>query len=522
MGERLQADRGQGTEEVVADNKIIYDPPPTIKEFIKDHLPGELFYDWIVGPVGSGKTTAIFFKLIHMAKMQEKSPDGIRRTRCVVVRNTAPQLRDTTIVSWNYWFKHGQAGIWRATDKSFMLRFGDVECEVLFRALDTPDDVARVLSLEVTFGIIDEFVQTPQEIINALSARLGRYPSKVECPGGATNWGMWGASNPDTEDNWWFDDLHDDSKTEKISVDGSDYDKWKAERETRIGNGQDLRRGRNVRYYLQPSGFSTEAENVENLPGGRGYYTNQAKGKSEAWIKQFLEAEWGFSAAGRPVVPTFTTGLHIQSGLRYNPELPLIAGIDPGLTGSALIFGQVDLQGRLNVLGELIQQGFGAERLVTERIRPYISRHFPGAKLILAPDPAAANRSQTDEKSVVETLKRYFEVSIESNNRLAIRLEAIEYFTTRLVDGKPALAVDAKKCPVLLRALKGGWRYILDTKYGTVTNAKPDKKNPYSHPGDGFGYLCRYFHRGAERELRNKKFVIPRGTPIDVPVYNQR
>ena len=58
---------------------INYTPPPTIKEFIRDHRPGELFYDWVVGPVGSGKTTGIFFKLIHMAARQKPSPDGVRR-----------------------------------------------------------------------------------------------------------------------------------------------------------------------------------------------------------------------------------------------------------------------------------------------------------------------------------------------------------------------------------------------------------------------------------------------------------
>jgi hypothetical protein len=43
---------------------IQYTPPPTLREFIKDYRAGELFYSWIVGPVGSGKTTGIFIKLI--------------------------------------------------------------------------------------------------------------------------------------------------------------------------------------------------------------------------------------------------------------------------------------------------------------------------------------------------------------------------------------------------------------------------------------------------------------------------
>src|ERR1700747_2839009 len=224
---------------------IVYTPPATLKAFIKDFLPAELFYDWVVGPVGSGKTTALFFKLIYMAKQQEPGPDGIRRTRAVIVRNTLPQLRDTTLSSWNYWFKDGQAGAWHATKNMFVLRFGDVECEVLFRPLDTPDDVARVLSLEVTFAIIDEFVEIPRAIIDALSARCGRYPSAVD--GGATNWGIWGSSNPATEDNWWFDYLHDATVV--------------------IQPGQGSDSERNVRYFLQPDGLTPEAENVDNRPG---------------------------------------------------------------------------------------------------------------------------------------------------------------------------------------------------------------------------------------------------------------
>lgn len=480
---------------------IQYTPPPTIKHFIKDYRPGEMFYDWIVGPVGSGKTTGIFFKLIYMAKLQAPGPDGVRRSRAVIVRNTMPQLKDTTLSSWGYWFKNGQAGEWKETDKTFTLRFGDVECEVLFRPLDRPEDVARVLSLEVTFAIIDEFVEIPKQIIDALSARCGRYPSKVM--GGATNWGMWGSSNPSTEDNWWYDHLHDD----KIIIQpGEDPDVVRA-KDALLGTGP-----RNARYFLQPSGFSPEAENLENLPGGSGYYTNQAKGKSDAWIKQFIEACWGFSVSGKPVVPTFQPELHLSKApLLYNPHLPVVVGFDPGLGGSALIFGQEDLDGRLIVLAELVQTGFGTSRLIAERLQPLIRRKFPDSDIVIAPDPAAANRAQNDEKTAVDILKRKgFNVSVEANNRLPLRLDAIENFTTRLVNGRPALIIDRAACPVLTRALLGGWRYKLDKNEQLTADPAPEK-NQYSHPGDAFGYLCRYFHRQSSR---NERYVGPGGKPL--------
>lgn len=494
--------------------KIDYTPPPTIRGFIVDYRPGELFYDWIVGPVGSGKTTGLFFKLVFMAKQQKPGPDGIRRSRAVVVRNTAPQLRDTTLVSWNYWFKHGIAGVWEETKKTFTLKFGDVECEVLFRPLDTPDDVARVLSLEVTFAIIDEFVQIPKEIVNALSARCGRYPSMKD--GGATNWGMWGSSNPDTEDNWWFDFLHDEAVVERVWAawenplgPNADDPAAQAAMKAMAGEGD-----RNIKYFKQPSGFSDHAENLENLPGGRKYYTDQAKDKTTAWIKQFLEAEWGFSIAGKPVVPSFNADLHIaKKKLIYNPHLPLVIGYDPGLGGSALVFAQEDLAGRLLVLAELVQVNYSTERLVSEVLRPFLRSHFPDAQVVIAPDPAAANRSQNDTKTSVDTLKKYFNVKVEQNNRLPLRLNAIEHYTSRLTSLGPALQIDPVRCPVLVRALKGGWKYVIDQKKGVVTAAEPEK-NKFSHPGDAFGYVARFFHRVTEREGRYggspNKFKPPR------------
>lgn len=442
---------------------INYAPSPTVAAFIRDYTPKELFFNWIIGPVGSSKTTGIFFKLVYMARLQDPSPiDGIRRSRAVIVRNTAPQLRDTTINSWNYWFREPTYGIWRGQNTSnavFMLKFDDVECEVLFRPLDTPDDVARVLSLEVTFAIIDEFVQVNQHIIEALSARCGRYPPAIE--GGATNWGMWGASNPGNADSWWHAQLETSA------------------------------RPLNWVYYKQPSGFSPFAENLDNLPGRAAYYTSLAVGKSVHWVKQFIEVEWGYSLDGTPVVKTFNPQLHVVPEVKFDPKLPLLAGYDPGLAGSALIFGQLDLNGRLLVTTELVQSGYGTDRLCKERLRPHLAAKYPSAReFIIAPDPAAQNRGSSDEKSSVDWLRKHGYVTKfpDSNNRLEPRLQAIENFTTRLTPAGPALQIDSR-CRTLIQALATGWRYRL--RPDDSPNAEPEK-NQYSHPGDAFGYLCRY------------------------------
>jgi hypothetical protein len=102
-------------------------------------------------------------------------------------------------------------------------------------------------------------------------------------------------------------------------------------------------------------------------------------------------------------------------------------------------------------------------------------------------------------------------VKIETNNRLPCGSTRSSTITTRLTDVGPALQVDPVMCPVLIRALKGGWRYVIDPKR-EITKPEPEK-NQYSHPGDAFGYLCRYFHRGHERGNNggaSARFVPPR------------
>lgn len=474
--------------------RIKYTPPPTVEKFILNYKAGHLFADWIVGPVGSGKTTGIFFKLVYMAGLQAKSPnDGVRKSRCVIVRNTASQLVDTTIKSFNYWFRDGQAGKWKATQKDFILRFGDVECEVMFRPLDTPDDVERVLSLEVTFAIVDEFVQTPKAIIEALSARCGRYPPEIE--GGATNWGLWGASNPGNETNWWYPQLEDH---DLLPIDEQPSEDWT--------------------YYKQPSGFSKDAENLENLPGKADYYTNLAKGKSEHWVKQFIETEWGYDLQGKPVFPMFNKGLHVaKRPLIPNPRLPIVAGYDPGMQ-SALIIGQFDLHGRCLILDELVLSDVGTERMISEYLKPLLRRKYLGYEFLVVPDPAANNRSQDSENTVVRTLKDprkgNFAVHLDTDNSILSRLEPMQHFMMRLTDAGPALLIDPG-CVKVIRALQGGYKYTV-TKDDSRKEV-PDK-NIHSHPADAACYLARYFKKGidvAGRRATSK--VVPKkyGNPYN-------
>ena len=131
--------------------------------------------------------------------------------------------------------------------------------------------------------------------------------------------------------------------------------------------------------------------------------------------------------------------------------------------------------------------------------------------MIIVPDPASANRSQTDEKTTVKIFRdKGFQVEVESNNRWPLRQNAIDHFCNKLIGGSPALQLDPVHCPTLLRAAKGGWRYAIDVKKDQIKGALPED-NPFTHPGDAFAYGLRYYHKGIVREEKQgtRKFVPP-------------
>jgi hypothetical protein len=96
-----------------------------------------------------------------------------------VIRNTRQMLWDTTIPDFIKWYPDGEAGILEKTNSKFQLKFDDVECEVLFRGLDDANDVRRLLSLQLTFGVMDEFI-TPPDLLIYLRASVPSLVTNIQ------------------------------------------------------------------------------------------------------------------------------------------------------------------------------------------------------------------------------------------------------------------------------------------------------------------------------------------------------
>jgi hypothetical protein len=400
-------------------------------------------------------------KIAYHAAQMAKCRDGIRRSRAIWVRNTREQLRDTSIPDVLRWYPDGQAGTYLKSEYKFILRFDDVECEILFRGLDDSDDVRRLLSLQASFGILDEFREINPDIFNALQGRLGRYPSKLDnsvgcvTDDGRSNAHIWGMTNSPDMDTFWEKYLSDPPK--------------------------------NAECFFQPSGLSPDADWTEFLPDG--YYENLAEGKSEDWVDVYINAKFGKSLSGQPVFRAFDRDIHVASKpLNYikMSTHPLIIGHDFGLTPACTI-SQPDPQGRFLTLAEITSDGMGELRFIREKLKPLLANKFPGMPVIVIGDPAGQQRAQTDERSVFDILRQEgFRVIPAKTNSVAARLNAVDSWLTRMVDGKPAMLIDPE-CRSLINGLRGGYRYR--TKTNGDVDDKPEK-NMYSHLLDGFQYAC--------------------------------
>jgi hypothetical protein len=430
---------------------IDYTPPPTGERFMKSDAKMRV----LMGPVGSGKSVTCSFEIIRRAAMQEPDENtGKRRTRAAIVRETARQLQDTTIKTFLDWFPPGVCGRYMRTTKTYFFEVGDIECEIMFRALDDADDVANLNSLELTFAWFNECRDIHPEIVDAMSKRIGRFPSSKD--GGPTWFGMWGDTNPPTMDTWWYYQMEHLDPKDGVSPNDNKWDVFK-----------------------QPSGRSQQAENIENLP--EGYY--DTTGRSEDYIRVFIDGEYGLSSNGQPVYQYFRPDYHMASqALRHvqNGVRPVVVGIDLGLTPAAVI-GQQDPRGRALVLDELVSFDMGIQRFVRTMLKPLLYERFSGAPVLLVVDPAGVQRAQTDERSAVDIIKAEgLRVIPAKTNKVSARINAVDDLLMRQVDGDPAFVMDPR-CTRLKAAMMGGYRF---DKNGGID------KNKHSHVAEALQYLC--------------------------------
>ena len=431
---------------------IKYVATPTGREFHKC----DKFVRSIIGPIGSGKSVICTLEIIKKICEQEPGEDGVRRSRWAIVRNTYRELIDTTIRTFFDWVPE-PLGTMRKIDMEFSLDFAlsdgtKVEAEILFRALDKPSDVKKLLSLELTGVWLNEAREIPKQVLDMAQGRVGRYPNKRQ--GGPTWWGVIADTNPPDSDHWYYK-LFEETLPENHAI------------------------------FKQPSGLSEKAENIDNLPPN--YYTNMMAGKDQEWINVYVHGQYGFITDGKPIFHEYRDDVHHSDTLSAPLGRVLYIGIDFGLTPAAVFLNKT-AAGQVQVIDELCTFDMGAVsfgRLLNEKI----NTEYKGYEFEIYGDPAGEQRSQTDEMTPFQILSNQGIIAWPApTNDFTIRREAVANLMTRLdFTGQPAFIV-GPKAKLTRKALAGGYKYKRMQVSGSEKYQDKPDKGRYSHAADALQY----------------------------------
>jgi hypothetical protein len=469
---------------------------PTIEKFSESNA----FIRGVMGPFGSGKSSGCVMEIYQRSIQQKPGPDNTRRTRWACIRNTYPQLKDTTIKTFlgseedttSGWFPPQHFGSnYNKSDHDYIMSFPladgtRVVSEVLFRALDRPDHVKKVLSMELTGAWINEAREVPKAIFEAIQGRVGRFPAYKD--GGCSWSGVILDTNPPDIDHWWykffeeFDVSGGDEVTLQCPVCLESY-QFKASKGRCRECGTPY-----MEIFKQPSGRSDKAENLNNLPPN--YYANLMIGKGIEFIKVYVDGEYGFVQDGKPVYPNFKDSIHVaKEDIKPIPNIPLILGWDFGLTPACVIC-QLTPMGRLNVLQEFVTTNMGIREMAQDIVAPALKTVYWQHKIISKGDHAGNQRSQTDERTCFQELR---DAGIESSgartNSPVARINAVDHFLRQMVGGQPAFQM-SPSCLMLRKGFNGQYRFRRMQVVGDERYTDQPEKNMFSHVHDALQYAA--------------------------------
>ena len=474
-----------GSKETTGLN-LDFSTSPVVWKFLQSNN----FVRGLMGPVGSGKSYACAAEIMMRAVQQKPSPiDGIRYTRFAIVRNSYPMLKTTTIKTWTDLFPENTFGplLWTPpiTHHIRLPSRGDaagIDCEIIFLALDQPKDVRKLLSLELTGAWVNEARELPKAVIDGLTHRVGRYPTKRD--GGATWHGIWMDTNPMDDDHWWFKLAEKEKMSGKYA-----WQFFKQPGGMVEVSGAELPDHPEANDHIFAGGkwwkINNKAENVGNLPAG--YYQQMLLGKNADWIRCYAGGLYTYVQEGRPVWPEYDDNMMVGDP-EPDPTQAIQVGLDFGLTPAAVI-GQRLANGRWQILDEIVTEDMGLERF-GQHLLADLNSKYPGYQVLPWGDPAGMARDQIYEVTSFDYLRTLgLRAQPAPSNDFKVRRESAAMPMQRLIEGKPGLIV-ARKCKLLRKSLAGGYHFKrVAVGAGQERFRDAPNKNEHSHVGDAFGYL---------------------------------
>jgi hypothetical protein len=428
----------------------------------------------IIGPFGTGKTSAGAFDIIECQSRRVRPSSGIRKSRFAVVRNTYPELRDTTIKTYLDWWPPEIFGTYHGTEKRYTIRIDDREIEIIFKALDTPKDVRDLLSLELTGAHVDEAREIHQDVVKGLLGRIGRYPSLKDTSG-----------------------LDPFLTPPQITL-STNYPS------TRHPLYRDFVSHRIDGYTIYEQ---KQSENKHNLR--KGYYEDLERDYASRpdLLRTLVRGEWGVTVEGQAVYTTneFNRAVHVSKVSMFPQEPTLIIrGWDNTGLAPAIILTYFSTWGQWRPFKEFCFKDTGIMDAAEAVIHFCLQQLPPGCKFRDIADPAGRTRDSSKQSPAdyiaqkSQQMGHYIRLE-EGVQTFKVRREAVANRLTRMINGQPAILIDPS-CETLIEGFEGGYAY---PEIGNSGEFKTEPmKNDYSHIHDSLQYpATRLFtHSDIERD----------------------
>lgn len=426
-----------------------YNPLPTMREF---HRSGEQIR-CIVGPVGSGKTSAAAWEVCYYLPHFLAERHNIKKTRWLIVRNTYAELRDTTQKTVFEWFPFGEE---KKQRMEYVLHYPEgIEVEILFRSCDRPEDMKKFKSLEITGYWIDESIEVSHKIKRMLKNRIGRFPPK--CP---ARFGIETTNPPDVEDpTYWqfsWNNFPPGPATEKEPL-------------------------KNHSGFWQPPN-----ENKDNLRPG--YYEDLRKDyiDNPDWIDVYIEGKPGVIIQGKSVYNNFDRQFHESTESLAWTKGKLYCGWDNSGNIPACAVIQIPSPMQAHVLAEFTHDRMGIVDF-GNYVNNMMSMMFPGYEAEHWGDPAGEakySKPRGGLTSNAELMRNECGIDVQpSEQNLIARIESVDKLLARI----KGLLIDPR-CRKLINGFLGGYHYpesrAVPGQYGPTI-----VQNKYAHIHSALQYV---------------------------------